>query len=160
MSLDSCLVWAGEYDSRRRYEDIDWTVGATPKKKEASTVLVKRRVNDEAKLAPRRNQLPVNDLEAAVQGTLRQLAEQWRNDTMLSSSLTEITLHPAYQRIIGHGPAAIPFLIEQVKNNGLQWFPALKAITGADPVPAEDRGRVRAMRDAWIRWASDQGAIY
>lgn len=39
----------------------------------------------------------LSDLEARFQS----LAERWRRETLLSSSGTEIVLHPAYQRIIG-----------------------------------------------------------
>ena len=36
------------------------------------------------------------------------LAEAWRQDVRVTSSLTEMILHPAYQRIIGMGFAAVP----------------------------------------------------
>ena len=37
------------------------------------------------------------------------------------------------------------------------FFKLLSAITGAHPVPAEDRGKVHAVAEAWLRWAREQG---
>ena len=36
------------------------------------------------------------------------------------------------------------------------WFPALKSISGEDPVPPEDRGKVRRMTKAWLAWGEKQ----
>ena len=36
------------------------------------------------------------------------------------------------------------------------WFPALEAITGANPVPESDFGNLAKMADAWLGWAMDQ----
>lgn len=85
------------------------------------------------------------------------LAEWWREGVRFTSSLTEMALHPAYQRIIGMGPAAVPFLLRELKQRPDHWFWALSAITGADPVQPEHRGRVKPMAQAWLRWAKEQG---
>jgi hypothetical protein len=85
------------------------------------------------------------------------LARRWREDTALLSSSTAQAAHPAYQQIIGMGPEALPLLLRELENRGGHWFWALKAITGVDPVPAEDRGRIQAMRQAWLRWGREQG---
>ena len=37
------------------------------------------------------------------------------------------------------------------------WFWALHAITGANPVPAASRGNVQAMAEAWLQWGSEKG---
>jgi hypothetical protein len=44
-----------------------------------------------------------------------------------------------------------------MEDRGGHWFWALKAIAGVDPVAPEDRGRVEAMREAWLRWGREQG---
>jgi hypothetical protein len=66
-------------------------------------------------------------------------------------------MHPAYQQIIGIGPAAVPLLLRELERDVDHWFWALKAITGVDPVPPASRGKVREMAAAWLRWGRDQG---
>jgi len=90
---------------------------------------------------------------------LRQLADTWREQTHYLSSVHEIVLHPAYQRIIGTGPAALQFIFRELENSPDHWFWALSAITGEDPVPPEDRGNLRAMASHWLQWARKKGYI-
>ncbi len=87
----------------------------------------------------------------------RALAEWWREDTRFTSSLTELVLHPAYQRIIGMGQTALPLLLRELERQPDHWFWALTAITGGDPVRPEQRGKVKEMAWAWIQWAKEQG---
>ena len=95
------------------------------------------------------------DLRDAV----RDLTAMWKRETLGSSLAHRIAEHPAYQRIIGMGPAALPLILEDLAADGGHWFIALHTISGARPVPIEDRGRVRKMRDAWLRWGRDEGII-
>jgi len=85
------------------------------------------------------------------------LTALWRDDTLALSSATEIAMHPAYQRIIGMGWAAVPLILRQLRNGADHWFWALKAITGVDPVPQDRRGRMAEMRLAWLVWAEANG---
>ena len=97
---------------------------------------------------------PAADLELHVQ----HLLERWREETALLSSSTRITGHPAYQKLISLGRAALPFLLrdlERTEDGHLSL--ALSEITGASPVPAEDRGRIRKVAAAWLRWARETG---
>ncbi len=68
-------------------------------------------------------------------------------------------MHPAYQRIIGLGPAVIPLILADLARQPDHWFWALRALTGEDPVPAEARGRVKAMADAWLQWGRENGYL-
>ena len=87
------------------------------------------------------------------------LAAQWREETAGYSITTPEIAHPAYLRIIGMGEQALPWIFEQLAEHGDQWYVALHAITGVDPVPEEDRGRRSKMREAWLSWARDNGWI-
>lgn len=103
------------------------------------------------------NPVPVNTGESTEQQVLR-LLRQWREETAYLSSSTAITTHPAYQELIALGPAALPFLfrdLEQTRDGHLS--KVLTEITGAHPIPAEQRGQVRAIAETWLRWASDNG---
>ena len=84
-------------------------------------------------------------------------AEQWRNETAHLSSLAQIAMNHAYQRIIGMGDKAVPYILEELVRQPDNWFWALNAITGADPVPHESRGRMNEMAAAWIAWGREHG---
>jgi hypothetical protein len=87
----------------------------------------------------------------------RELAEEWKAATAFLSSITEMEAHPAYQKIIGMGKEALPFLFEELRREPDFWFWALSAITGEDPVPEAARGNVRLMAKAWLTWAEEHG---
>jgi hypothetical protein len=87
----------------------------------------------------------------------RELAEEWKAFDTPSSSVKELAMHPAYQKIIGLGRAAVPFIVAELKREPDHWFWALEAITGADPVPDEAAGDLDAMAAAWIDWARAHG---
>lgn len=85
------------------------------------------------------------------------LVAMWQSDVRFASSVTEMVLHPAYQRIIGMGTAAVPFLLREIERRPDHWFWALTAITGADPVKPEHRGKLREMAQTWLKWGKEQG---
>lgn len=76
------------------------------------------------------------------------------------SSITSAAFCPAYQSIIGMGPVAVPLIFAQLECEGNepdQWFWALKAILGYDPVRDEDRGDYVRMAESWLNWAKSEG---
>lgn len=85
------------------------------------------------------------------------LLSTWRRDIQATSSITEMAMHPAYQQIIGMGPVAVPLLLRELEHQPDHLFWALKAITGEDPVPLEDRGWVDRMCRAWLKWGEKHG---
>jgi hypothetical protein len=95
--------------------------------------------------------------ETLEQRVARLLA-QWRDETAFLSSSTQIAAHPAYQELIALGQAALPLLfrdLEQTHDGHLSG--ALSDITGAHPVPEEDRGKIRKIAEAWLRWGRENG---
>src|SRR5438105_4459135 len=89
-------------------------------------------VNDWAK------EVGPDDLEEVF----RRLIAEWRSAVAHLSSTTRRVQHPAYQRIIALGPRVVPLLLRELKGRPNHWFAALRALTGADPVPASDRGKI------------------
>lgn len=87
----------------------------------------------------------------------RTLAARWKRERGPYSSSAQLAEHPAYQQIIGMGPEVIPWLLRELEQEPDHWFRALHALTGADPVPVESRGKLREMAQAWLRWARAQG---
>lgn len=100
---------------------------------------------------------PASSVRESLQKRFDRLLRRWREETQFVSSTTEIAVHPAYQAIIGMGPAALPMILEDLRTNGGHWFWALKAVSDEDPVPAADRGVVSKMTTAWLRWGEQKG---
>ena len=98
-------------------------------------------------------------LQNPIDFEFARLAQNWKAETAHLSSITKAAMHPAYQRIIGMGFAALPLLLRELRDGPRQWFWALKAISGEDPVEPADRGNVRKMREAWLEWGRSRGHI-
>jgi len=101
---------------------------------------------------------PITPAAQDIEQRVVQLLGRWREETAYLSSSSQITGHPAYQELIALGPAALPYLLRDLEKTGDGHLSkALVAITGAHPVPAEDRGQVRKVAEAWLRWARENG---
>src|SRR5438552_1282659 len=70
------------------------------------------------------------------------LAETWKRETELLSSIQQVAMTPAYQEIIGLGQAVVPLILQDLRREPEHWFWALAAITGENPVRTESRGNV------------------
>jgi hypothetical protein len=94
-----------------------------------------------------------------IKRRFEELAQEWHGDTIFLSSLTAVVTHPAYLSIIAMGPAVVPFILNELRDNPGMWFTALKAITGCDPVAKQDIGNFQNMRNAWLAWGQLHGHI-
>jgi EAL domain-containing protein (putative c-di-GMP-specific phosphodiesterase class I) len=94
---------------------------------------------------------------AEIEITFLELAEQWQRETGMLSVTSKISMHPAYQRIIGMGQPVVPLIMRELEREPDHWFVALSAITGANPVKPEQRGRLKQMAQAWIEWGRANG---
>jgi hypothetical protein len=94
---------------------------------------------------------------AELEQLFARLAEEWRDETAIYSSVTQKAMHPAYQRIIGMGPAALPLIFRELERRPGHWFWALRAITGENPVRREDAGDLDKMTEAWLAYAREHG---
>ena len=97
--------------------------------------------------------------EGSLQERFDALAAQWQRETGHHSSPSAIAEHPAYQEILRMGEAAIPMILRDLAKTRKQWFRALHQLTGASPVPYEDRGRIEAMTAAWLEWGRRSGYV-
>ena len=84
------------------------------------------------------------------------LVQRWKKDTQFCSSPVEMAIHPAYQQIIGMGPAVLPLIFNELAKEPDDWFWALAAITGENPVPVSSEGRLDEMVEAWLQWGREQ----
>lgn len=87
----------------------------------------------------------------------RALADQWYAETGILSGVEQMVLHPAYQRIIGLGPAVVPLILAELQHGPGHWFWALTALTGEDPAAGEDT--VGAATRAWLAWGRERGHL-
>ena len=97
------------------------------------------------------------ELAAGRRQRFSRLAEEWRNQNSASSFIEDLVIHSAYQEIIGMGPAALPYIFEEMEQRLDHWFWALRAITGVNPVPSEYAGNLPNMTKAWLDWGSEHG---
>lgn len=102
--------------------------------------------------------VPATPSAESVEQCVVRLLGTWREQTAYVSSSTQLTGHPAYQELMALGPAALPYLFRDLEQTGDGHLSkALATITGAHPVADEDRGNVRKVADAWLRWAGENG---
>ena len=94
--------------------------------------------------------------QAEIEKTFIKLANQWLSETRGLSSTNEMSMHPAYQQIIGMGSAVVPLLLRELEKNSGRWFWALKSITREDPVPSQSNGKTRKMIRAWLDWGKER----
>jgi hypothetical protein len=88
-----------------------------------------------------------------LEDTFARLVADWRRETQNISSLSDLMMHPAYQRVIGLGRPVVPIILRELQKEPDHWHWALNAITGEDPVPLEHTGDLDAIAADWLRWA-------
>jgi hypothetical protein len=86
------------------------------------------------------------------------LAAEWKQQSRFLSNSAQIAMLPAYQRIVGMGPAVVPLILEELRRQPDQWFWALEAITEENPVAPELAGDIPAMTAAWVEWGIRGGS--
>lgn len=97
------------------------------------------------------------DVHPDTEKEFERLANVWKQQTGHLSNISTRCTHPAYQQIIGMGKTAILFILRDLKDTQEDWFWALTAITGENPIPKRDAGYVDKMTEAWLRWAKAKG---
>ena len=100
---------------------------------------------------------PAPEPAESIEEKFRRLAAAWLAGTSFVSSSSDLVAHPAFQEIVGMGPAVLPLLLRELENRTGPWHRALRRITGADPVPPADRGTIDKAAEAWLRWGKEQG---
>jgi hypothetical protein len=87
------------------------------------------------------------------------LATQWTRETGHIASIARRRQHPAYKNIVKLGDRAVPLLLDSLRSRPDYWFPALRELTGEDPVQDDDRGYYDRMAAAWLQWGKDRQLI-
>jgi len=100
---------------------------------------------------------PHKSKSAEIEKTFLELADKWREDTEMLSSISKKIMHPAYQQIIGMGKKVLPYILRELEKEPDHWFWALTSITREDPVSEKDDfdGAV----EAWLEWGRKKELI-
>ncbi|BAZ13374.1 hypothetical protein NIES4071_52130 [Calothrix sp. NIES-4071] len=72
--------------------------------------LLSKKLHTESKSTPGLKQLDKT-------ATFAKLVKQWREENHGVSSTNQMSMHPAYQQIIGMGESAIPLLLRELEKN-------------------------------------------
>jgi hypothetical protein len=131
-----------------------------PKKtySELNQAVVPATLANEAETRPFLEKKPFHAL--AEEKRFRRLASTWKSETRFLSNVTTKAMHAAYQKIIGMGKDAIPYILEDLAENGPNdWFWALTAITEENPITERMSGNMAAMTEAWLRWGENAGYL-
>jgi hypothetical protein len=99
------------------------------------------------------------DHDENLEQRFRSGVAKWQEETRFESSMTNAAINTNYQQIIGMGPAVLPFILRELRDNGGYWFWALRMISGEDPVPAESKGHIPQMTQIWLQWGRTKGYI-
>jgi hypothetical protein len=95
--------------------------------------------------------------EQEFQSLFADLVEQWRDETLLLSSMSKKLLHPCYFRIIGLGRQVLPLLLRELEDRPTYWFSALEAISGENPVPSN--ASFNEAVESWLLWGRKNGHL-
>jgi hypothetical protein len=93
--------------------------------------------------------------DSALEQLFHEQVERWKNETGHLSSISRMTSHPSYLRIIGLGREGLPLVLKELRERPDHWLVALNAITGEDPAP--DGATFRDAVAAWIKWGEAKG---
>lgn len=149
-----------EMDSTLRRNEIELHIGSKTLSRQKKP---KRKHEYGADIAKYQQTTPrLNICEIATEslpGKFKRLLAEWREQSALLPSVTAMVMLPSYQGIIGMGKPALPLILNELKEKRYHLFWALRAISGVDPVPPKDRGRIDKMIEAWIKWGRQKNII-
>ncbi len=101
----------------------------------------------------------VANTEISVEEAFKILAEKWKRETAIISSVSKKIRHPAYKEIIQLGKMAVPLILTELLKRPDHWFIALEEITGVNPVgPAEKKNVSKAVQ-AWVAWGNKNAMV-
>jgi len=95
-----------------------------------------------------------------------ELATEWKKTRATWRSFSgDLMRDENYSQIVGMGPPVIKFILWDMQaeiDSGrvTDWFYALWAITGENPIPTEAQGKPIEAAKAWIEWGRRTGLIY
>jgi hypothetical protein len=102
---------------------------------------------------------PLTKPAEGLAAQFERLAQAWREAAPIHCHNPVRYDHPAYQGIIALGPDVVPLLLRDLAKHHHDWFWALHLVTGADPIPPQERGDWSAMTQTWLDWGRAHGYL-
>jgi hypothetical protein len=88
------------------------------------------------------------------------LIVEYKKQTATLSAVHQIVKLPAYQELINLGMLCMPYILEDMEQNGTDWHVALATITGDNPITEEIAGRIPEMVQRWCDFLRVKYATY
>ena len=148
MGYTDTLSGLGQRDSAADYVRIDPNRYATHQKAVTLPSLTYWHIVPEAIFSRDWQCITIADI--APNFYIKDLAQQWKNETGHFSVIQQSISHPAYLEIAAMRDKALPFLMEQVELGSAQWLPALRAIAG--PTRPDEGDSLEEAFNAWKQW--------
>jgi len=140
-----------EHDTK--FNDLDWSLPKIPSKPYEYRTGI---------LGYQETSRKINICEISTEplyAKFKRLLNEWRKESMLMSSITDMVMLQSYQTIIGMGPAALRLILNELKHNPDYLFYALEIITETNPILHEEEGNLERMTKAWLKWGRREGII-
>lgn len=96
---------------------------------------------------------------AKISDYFQKLADEWQRDTAHVSQISQRIDHPAYKRIVRMGSAAVPLILQQMKDGSGHWFHALTMLVDDNPIPGDFQGTIDDAAALWVAWGVSKGLI-
>jgi len=97
--------------------------------------------------------------DSQLEEDFNRLAGTWYRETGMLSFVRQKALHPCYQRIIGMGKDALPFIFRELLKGKGDWIWALEAITRLERNPVAQGATFREAVATWLQWGKDNGYV-
>ena len=87
------------------------------------------------------------------------LIYKWETETSFISSTTDMMQNQYFKEIVSWREDAIPFILDYLQKATSHIYLALFEITGENPVPTKDLGKVDKIIENWLEWGYKNGYI-
>jgi len=92
-----------------------------------------------------------------LERVFNELANTWYRETGVLSFISQKALHPCYQRIIGMGRDALPFIFGELNKGKGDWIWALECITRLDKNTMPAGATFKETVSMWLQWGRNNG---
>lgn len=92
---------------------------------------------------------------------VRELLDEWYNDTKFHSNLNKINNHPSAHKLKEYGFDVVPILLKELQGENAHWglFSLLRKITELNPTNKNHIGNFKELSKDWVCWGKKQGLI-
>ena len=96
-------------------------------------------------------------LDQIIEDRFEKMATEWKRETVLLSSPSQICAHPIFSRLVAFGERAAPWVLERIAEDASPWFLLLKQIVVSPPDLKQAEGDIKKVRKIWLKWGKERG---